>query len=195
MRLLTTFLNKVFLRERHVCPWWFTCTFDNPLRRLVHDPRKILGPYVKSGQTVMDIGAGFGFFSLGMARLAGAEGKVVAVDIQERSLRVLARRAAARGLAARIELCLARPDRIGYGGKVDFALAFWMAHEVVDRERFFREVASLLRSGARFLLVEPKVHVTGERFDEIAAAAVRAGLKIEGRPKVTLSRAVLFRMP
>jgi hypothetical protein len=28
----------------HVCPWWGGYFIDNPLRRLIHDPEKIVGP-------------------------------------------------------------------------------------------------------------------------------------------------------
>ncbi len=34
----------------HVCPWWCAWfSINNPLRRLVHDPEKIVGPYVRPG--------------------------------------------------------------------------------------------------------------------------------------------------
>ena len=42
--------------DEHVCPWWGGYFIDNPLRRLLHNPKKILGPYVKPGMTVMDFG-------------------------------------------------------------------------------------------------------------------------------------------
>ena len=31
----------------HVCPWWGGYFIDNPIRRLFHNPVKIVGPYVK----------------------------------------------------------------------------------------------------------------------------------------------------
>ena len=37
----------------HVCPWWGGFFIDNSLRRLIHNPTKLLGPYVKPGMTVM----------------------------------------------------------------------------------------------------------------------------------------------
>ena len=40
----------------HVCPWWGGYFIDNPLRRLFHNPEKIVGPYVQPGMTVMDVG-------------------------------------------------------------------------------------------------------------------------------------------
>jgi len=82
---------KLRLRRtnNHVCPWWLCYSFDNPLRRLFHDPERLLGPYVKLGMTVADIGCGMGYFTLGLARLTGPEGKVIAVDLQERMLAAL----------------------------------------------------------------------------------------------------------
>ena len=52
-----------------VCPWWGGYFIDNPLRRLLHDPEKILRPYATPGMTVMDIGCGMGFFSIAMAKI------------------------------------------------------------------------------------------------------------------------------
>jgi len=51
----------------HVCPWWGGYFIDNPIRRLLHNPEKIVGPYVASGITVMDVGCGMGLFSIAMA--------------------------------------------------------------------------------------------------------------------------------
>ena len=44
----------------HVYPWWGGYFLDDPLRRLIHDPEKILGPYVRAGTIVMDVGCGLG---------------------------------------------------------------------------------------------------------------------------------------
>jgi len=53
----------------HVCPWWAAYSFDNPLRKLVHNTTRILGPYLGPGVKAVDIGCGMGFFSIGMASL------------------------------------------------------------------------------------------------------------------------------
>ena len=45
----------------HVCPWWAAWfTINNPLRRLAHNPQRILSPYLKPGMTVLDVGCGMG---------------------------------------------------------------------------------------------------------------------------------------
>src|SRR4030042_4012873 len=71
---------------------------DNPLRRRFSPPRKLIGPYVKGGQTAADLGCGPGFYALALAELVGPEGKVYAVDSDERAVRELERKAARRGL-------------------------------------------------------------------------------------------------
>jgi ubiquinone/menaquinone biosynthesis C-methylase UbiE len=65
-----------------LCPAWLSFTLTNVLRRLAHDPVAILGPFLKEGDTAVDVGSGPGFFSVPMARMVGERGLVVAVDIQ-----------------------------------------------------------------------------------------------------------------
>lgn len=82
----------------HVYPWWGSYFLDNPLRRLIHAPEKIIGPYVRPGMTVMDVGCGMGLFSMPMARIVGNQGRVIAVDLQQEMFDVL-RRAEQAGVA------------------------------------------------------------------------------------------------
>ncbi len=175
-----------------VCPSQHAWFLDNWVRRSLHNPDKIVGQYIEKGQTVMDLGSGPGMFSLAMARMVGVGGKVISVDIQEEMLQILRQKSEDAGLQSRIHLHRPRPDGIGIEEKVDFALAFYMVHEVPDKERFLREVASLLKPGGRFLIVEPKFHVSGPSFEETVGVAVAAGLKLISRPNVTLSRAALL---
>ena len=178
--------------KRHVCPWWFAYSFDNPVRRLLHPPEKLLAPWVRPGMTVLDIGCGIGHFSLGMARMVGASGRVIAADLQERALTVVAHRARRAGLAARITTQHCDAGSCGAVGPVDFVLAFWMLHETPSAEQFCRQIAGVLSPGGRFLVAEPAFHVTQAVFDEELAAAARAGLKLVERPRVRASRAALF---
>ena len=69
-----------------VCPFWLGYWLACPARRLIHDPRRMLGPLVKEGMAVLDVGPARGFFTLPLARMVGPSGKVVCVDVQERML-------------------------------------------------------------------------------------------------------------
>ena len=42
------------LTANHVCPWWLAYTFDNPVRKLFHQPSKIFGSYIEKGMKVVD---------------------------------------------------------------------------------------------------------------------------------------------
>lgn len=178
----------------HVCPWWFAYSFDNVLRRLVHDPQAMLGSYLGEGGTALDVGCGMGHFSIGMARIVGAGGKVHSVDLQQEMLDVAMKRAAKAGVADRIAPHRCRPDSLALGSlDADFALVFWMAHEVPDPERLFGEIRGALREGSRLLYAEPSFHVKEELFRSIVADAKRAGFVLESEPKVRFSRAALLR--
>lgn len=174
------------------CPWWIIGLFDNPLRRRFQDPERILAGLVKTGQTVLDLGPGYGYFTIPLARMVGQHGKVIAADLQPQMLAGIRRRAKVAGMGERIQLHLAARDRIGVTEPVDFALAFWMLHEVRDRPAFLAEVFGLLRPGAQLLLVEPQVHVNARLFDQEIQAARGAGFHTAPGPVVRLSRAVLL---
>ncbi len=186
-------VRKTLLMDEHVCPWWLAYTFDHRLRRLMHKPEKILNGLVGEGQTAIDIGCGMGFFTIAMAQMVGETGRVIAVDLQPNMLAVLRRRAGKSGVLSRLQPHLCEPDKIGIAEPVDFALAFWMVHEVPDAKNLLSQVHALLKPAARFLVVEPKIHVPEARFKQIVETARAVGLQIESEPKVAISRAVLFR--
>jgi len=60
-----------------VCPSYQVLRFDNALRRILYNPARMFGPYVRPGMTVMDVGCGAGFNCLGLARLVGDTSEVI----------------------------------------------------------------------------------------------------------------------
>jgi ubiquinone/menaquinone biosynthesis C-methylase UbiE len=178
--------------SQHTCPSWFSFTLDNFLRKRFHDPAAILRDYIRPGNTVLDIGCGPGYFTIPMASLAGDSGTVIAVDLQGDMLEKMMAKADSLGLGGRIRAVQCKPDDIMVRAKADFILTFWMVHEVRNTENFFRQISAVMKQGSRYLLVEPKLHVTGRRYREILESAGRAGLKPQAEPSVSLSRSVLF---
>src|SRR5271157_2213809 len=130
-----------------VCPWWLAYMWDNPLRKYWQDPNKMFGGYVKRGDTVLDVGCGMGYFSIAMAKMVGENGKVIAVDIQDKMLEILKKRARKAGVLQRIEIRKSHPGIIGVKENVDFVLLFWMLHETPGRKDFLNQIYTILKPG------------------------------------------------
>ena len=176
----------------HVCPWWGGYFIDNRLRRFLHKPEMIVAPYVKQGTRVMDFGCGMGFFSIALAKMVGDSGSVIAVDLQMRMLDVLQRRALRTGVRDRIRTHQCEPDCIGVEVPVDLVLAFWSAHEVPDLEGFLWQIHACLRPDGKFLVAEPRGHVSAKSFDQMIVMAENIGMRVSGKPHIRMSRAIVF---
>lgn len=180
------------------CPFWMGYLLMCPFRRVGQNPDKILGPYVTAGMTILEVGPGMGFFTLPMARMVGPSGKVVCVDVQEKMLVAVRRRAAKSEVADRIETRLCPPTSLGIGDladKVDFVLLFAVVHEIPDTPQMFREIVQAMKPGARCLVSEPRFHVSSTQFEQTIATAVRQGLQLVGRPSIRSSRSVVLSRP
>ena len=179
----------------HTCPWWFGYFLLNPLRRLAQKPTRILRPFVRPDMVVVEPGCGMGFFTLDLARMVGAGGRVVAIDVQERMLAVLRQRASGDGLEGTIEIRLARPESLGIAdlaGQVDLVLAFYVVHELKEPAAFFTEVAAALKADGAVLVVEPPLHVSRRAFASSLAVAERAGLRLARRPRIGPNKVALL---
>jgi SAM-dependent methyltransferase len=151
----------------HVCPYWIGYLLISPLRRFFENPVKILSPHVKPGMKVLELGCAMGYFTLPLARMVGSTGKVVSLDIQERMLEKVKKRAGRAGVLDRLELVHCGEDDLGlapWEGALDFAAALHQVH-------------GALKPGARLLIVEPAGHVKEADFEETVAAAGDAGFR------------------
>ena len=182
-------------KKTRVCPWWLAYTFDNPLRRMVHPPEKILGDYVWEGMQVLDIGCGFGHFTIGLARLVGPSGRVTALDLQEQMLRKTMSRAKKRGVADVVQPKLSNGDDLGQANSFDFVLASNVLHEVPDQAVLIAQVAVVLKPEGLFYIMEPFGHVKIQDFEKEIGLCRAAGLLEVTRPKVKRERCVLVQKP
>jgi 2-polyprenyl-3-methyl-5-hydroxy-6-metoxy-1,4-benzoquinol methylase len=182
----------------HVCPWWVGYFLASPLRRLVENPDKILSPHVRPGMTVLDLGCAMGYFSLPLARMVGPSGRVVCVDVQERMIRALRRRARRKGLGDRIDARACSQDDLNLDdvrGRADVAVAFHVVHESSHPDRFFADCLSALRPGGKLILVEPMAHVSGAKRERIFELAGAAGFVKRGDLDLRRSRGAIFVKP
>ena len=163
-------------------------------RVIFHNPERILAPYVSDGMIAMDIGCGMGYFTLPMSGMVGKNGKVVAVDLQSKMLEGL-KRYARKADAHNITPHQCSQDALHveqWNGAVDFALVFWMLHEVPDPERLIRELHAALSPKGKLLFVEPKLHVSSAAFQRSVKIMMETGFTEIGAPKISMSRTALF---
>jgi len=160
----------------HICPWWMGYILASPIRRFLERPEELLGPFLREGMTVMDYGCGMGFFSIPMAKAVGPSGKVIAVDIQEKMLASLERRAR-RARLSNIQLLTPNDLTSLPDHTVEFVAALHVVHELPDPSAFFRDMARIMKPQAKLLVVEPKFHVNEVELLKSIAAAQSAGFE------------------
>ena len=166
---------------------------DLKIRKLFHNPRKILKPYIKEGMTVLDVGCGPGFFTIEMAKMLGSSGKVVAADLQDGMLQIVKKKIANTSMQNIIELHQCQSDKIGLVKEFDFILVFYMLHEVPSLTNFLKELYSLLKPEGRILIVEPKFHVSEDDFNDSKIELKNMGFKVVEEPKIFFSRSVIVK--
>jgi len=181
------------IRNNHVCPVEMAGSLDLRVRRWVQNPQKILNPYIKEGMTILELGCGPGFFTVDMARMVGDTGCVIAVDLQEGMLGKVRNKIKKTRLEERIILHKCDENRIGISEKIDFALLFYMVHEVRDKESLFAEIESILKPNGQVLIVEPPFHVSKKAFEETIKKATATGLTLVTRPKIFLSKTAILK--
>ena len=179
--------------NNHICPVAISGSLDTKFRRVFQNPQTILRPYVKEGMTVLDLGCGPGFFTIDMARMVGKSGRVIAADLQDGMLQKLNKKIHGTELEERIVLHRCEEDKIGIQEEVDFILAFYMVHEVPDRDKFFKEIESILKTSGVMLMVEPPLHVSWTAFSRSIKSAKNTGLLTRKGPKMLFSKTAIIR--
>lgn len=183
------------MKKNNVFPWWGGFFLSCSLRKKYQDPHKILQDYIKPAMKVADIGSGMGYFTLPLAQMVGNEGEVVAVDLQKQMIHVLEKRAKKIGNLPQLKTQTCSEESLmiaKWKEHFEFVLAFAIVHEVSDRERFFKEIATSMKKGAKLLMAEPNGHVSKECFEESIGIAKKNGFKVMAEPSINLSKAVLF---
>ena len=180
-------------RNNRICPVEKAGSLDSRIRRWLQNPKRILRPFIEEGMTVLDFGCGPGFFSVDIAQMVGESGRVIAADLQEGMLNKLRDKIKGTELENRITLHKCEENKIGISENVDFILAFYIVHEVVNKDRLFTEIETILKPNGLVLIVEPPLHVSKTAFEETIGKTKGAGFTEVKRPKVLFNKAVVLK--
>jgi ubiquinone/menaquinone biosynthesis C-methylase UbiE len=179
----------------HVCPFWVGYLLASPIRAYFQNPKKILKPYIEKGMTVLDIGCAMGFFTIPMAHMVKYNGQVICLDVQDKMLMTLKKRALKNDVFERLDPRVTTNDNLGISdlnNQIDFALAFAVVHEMPDIKSFFSQVYPVLKPDTKFLVAEPKGHVSENDFANTISIAQNAGFVELDRPAIFRSRTILL---
>jgi ubiquinone/menaquinone biosynthesis C-methylase UbiE len=185
-------INMSQENRQKVCAVEIAGGLDNSLRRFFQNPHKLLSPFLTQGMTALDLGCGPGFFTIEMAKILGRTSRVIAADLQQGMLEIVAKKIEGTELEDRITLHKCSSDRIGLTEPVDFVFAFFMVHEVPSREKLFSELNSILKPNGRILVVEPPIHVSKSAFKDTLAIAEASGLEVIDNPKMPFCKTALL---
>ena len=128
-------------------------SFDDPARDAWQMPDRVIAALnLQPGQSVADLGAGTGYFSVRLAKAQPAA-TVYAVDIEASMVAHLAKRAAAEHLKNIVPV-QAGADRTNLPQPVDVVLLVDVYHHLPNRPAYFRELGKSLKPGARVAIVD-----------------------------------------
>ena len=150
-------LGKV-TRKRQIAPLFSPVHVDwlvRPDREATEQPEKVLDALqIPEGATVADVGAGVGYFTWRLAKRVGPKGKVIAVEVQQKMLDLMAEDLKRRNIT-NVEMVLGgvRDPRLPEEA-VDLALLVDVYHEFSEPEAMMSGIRRSLKPDGRVVLVE-----------------------------------------
>ncbi len=169
-------INAEFLKPGLKLQTWVE-RFENEGREVyAHREKIVAAARIRPGSSVADIGAGTGLFTPLLAKAAGAEGKVAAVDIAKDFLDHIGRRAAEAGLRnVRTVLCTDRSVELAEDS-IDLAFICDTYHHFEHPRDTLASLHRALRPRGEIVLVEFKR--TPGKSSEWILGHVRAGQEV-----------------
>jgi len=155
---------------------------NNPARDTWQKPQGVIEKLsITPGSRVADLGAGGGYFTWHLAKAVGPRGMVYAVDINKAALDMIFKEMVARG-TPNVRPVQAQPNDPQLPEPVDLVFSCNTYHLMLDREAYFRFLASSLRPGGRVAILDfhPRGFFSGMFGNRIAREKVRLEMEAAG---------------
>ena len=166
-------------RKSLPCPSWLyrMVEIENPLAKNSQAKTILAGLGVAEGMTVLDAGCGPGRVTLHLAKAVGADGKVIAVDLQQGMLDVVQRKAQQKGLAmiAFEKLSLGEGKLPAY--QADRAVLAAVLGEIPQQAAALQEVYAALKPGGILAVAETIFDPHYQRKSHVLDLAQAAGFE------------------
>lgn len=128
-------------------------SFDDPARDAWQKPDQVIAALgLKPGQSVADIGAGTGYFSVRLAKSTAAP-KVFAADLEPKMVEYLRKRAAAEHLSNIVPV-QASAASANLPEPVDVILIVDTWHHIANRPAYFKALAKSLKPGGKLAIID-----------------------------------------
>lgn len=133
----------------------FSARFDDPARDGWQQPDAVLDlMQIAPGSTVVDLGAGTGYFVAGLALRVGDEGRVLALDVEPKMIEFLERRVQEQKLT-NVTPTLVQSDDPGLApASVSRVLIVNTWHHIDQRSTYARKLAAALAPGGEIWIVD-----------------------------------------
>jgi SAM-dependent methyltransferase len=126
-----------------------------PVRGLLDRARPMLESFrLTSGQTVLEIGPGPGYFTTEAARIVGPDGRVICLDLQPGMLALLQHRLAERRISNAAPVAADATHLPLAGRSIDAAYLAAVFGEIPDRPAALAELRRVLKPGAALSFFE-----------------------------------------
>lgn len=128
-------------------------SFDDPARDAWQLPERVIETLaLKPGQSVVDLGAGTGYFTVRLAKSARVL-TVYAADIEPSMVDYLRKRAQKEDLKNVVPV-LASVDKTNLSQPVDLVLIVNTYHHIPSRVTYFRELRKCMKPSARLAIID-----------------------------------------
>jgi ubiquinone/menaquinone biosynthesis C-methylase UbiE len=143
------------MHHRHGDPLAYVASLDDPARDAYQKPDEVLKALaLRPGETVADIGAGSGYFTLRLARAVGPLGRVYAVDVSPEMIRHLNRRVRDAKVGNVVTVLSDADDPLLPDASVDRAVIVDTWHHVEDRPAYLGRLKRVLRPGGQVVHID-----------------------------------------
>ena len=172
------------LEHRFDDPERYARQFDDPARDAWQMPARVIASLdIRPGQSIADIGAGTGYFSIPLAALP-ARPTVYAVDIEPSMVEYVTKRAAEVGLTNLVGV-MAGADSPHLPAPVDVVLIVDTYHHIGSRVAYFEALRASIRPDGRLAIIDFRKDAPGGpppefRFtaDQITSELGQAGYEL-----------------